>query len=49
MFNIAALQSAVAANQSIESDDALKLAAKLLQVNFARCILIHLDRMKVES
>lgn len=33
LFNIAALQSAVAATQSIESDDALKLAAKLLQVS----------------
>lgn len=32
LFNIAALQSAVAASQSIENDDGLKLAAKLLQV-----------------
>jgi programmed cell death 6-interacting protein len=32
LFNIAALQSAVAAGQSIENDDALKLAAKLFQV-----------------
>ncbi|RZC42803.1 BRO1, ALIX LYPXL bnd, FUN14, DUF3824 and/or DUF1204 domain containing protein [Asbolus verrucosus] len=31
LFNIAALQSAVAAVQSLESDDALKLAAKLFQ------------------
>ncbi|XP_060527003.1 programmed cell death 6-interacting protein [Cylas formicarius] len=31
LFNIAALQSAVAASQSVESDDGLKLAAKLLQ------------------
>ncbi|XP_066247093.1 programmed cell death 6-interacting protein [Euwallacea similis] len=31
LFNIAALQSAVAATQSIENDDGLKLAAKLLQ------------------
>ncbi|KAJ8979592.1 hypothetical protein NQ317_019480 [Molorchus minor] len=31
LFNIAALQSGVAAAQSIESDDGLKLAAKLLQ------------------
>jgi hypothetical protein len=29
LFNVAALQSAVAAGQSIENDDALKLAAKL--------------------
>ncbi|KAK9879303.1 hypothetical protein WA026_004156 [Henosepilachna vigintioctopunctata] len=31
LFNIAALQSAVSANQSIESDEGLKLAVKLLQ------------------
>lgn len=31
LFNIAALQSAVAAAQSTESDDGLKLATKLLQ------------------
>ncbi|XP_072394726.1 programmed cell death 6-interacting protein [Diabrotica undecimpunctata] len=31
MFNIAALQSSVAAAQSVESDEGLKLAAKLLQ------------------
>ncbi|XP_050298360.1 programmed cell death 6-interacting protein [Anthonomus grandis grandis] len=31
LFNIAGLQSAIAANQSLESDDGLKLAAKLLQ------------------
>ncbi|XP_068909383.1 programmed cell death 6-interacting protein [Tenebrio molitor] len=31
LFNVAALQSAVAAGQSIENDDALKLAAKLFQ------------------
>lgn len=34
LFNIAALQSAVAAAQSIDNDDSLKLAAKLLQVIF---------------
>lgn len=32
LFNIAALQSSVAAAQSIESDDGLKLAARLFQV-----------------
>lgn len=31
LFNIAALQSSIASNQSIECDDGLKLAAKLLQ------------------
>ncbi|CAH1131348.1 unnamed protein product [Ceutorhynchus assimilis] len=31
LFNIAALQSAVASAQSVENDDGLKLAAKLLQ------------------
>ncbi|KAL3279081.1 hypothetical protein HHI36_016595 [Cryptolaemus montrouzieri] len=31
LFNIAALQSAVAGNQSVESDEGLKLAVKLLQ------------------
>lgn len=35
MFNIAALQSHVAASQSLENDDGLKLAAKLLQVSTA--------------
>lgn len=33
LFNIAALQSAVASSQNFESDDGLKLAAKLYQVN----------------
>lgn len=31
LFNIAALQSAVAAAQSVENDEGLRLAAKLLQ------------------
>ena len=31
LFNIAGLQSAVAASQSVDNDDGLKLAAKLLQ------------------
>jgi programmed cell death 6-interacting protein len=32
LFNIAALQSSIAAAQSIENDEGLKLAAKLLQL-----------------
>jgi len=31
LFNIAALQSNIAANQSLDSDDGLKLTIKLLQ------------------
>lgn len=34
LFNIAALQSSIAASQQIENDDGLKLAAKLFQVIF---------------
>lgn len=32
LFNIAALQSALAAQQPLDTEDSLKLAAKLLQV-----------------
>lgn len=32
LFNIAALQSSVASTQSLESDEGLKMAAKLFQV-----------------
>jgi hypothetical protein len=32
LFNIAALQSSVAATQSMETDEGRKMAAKLLQV-----------------
>lgn len=34
LFNIAALQSAVASTQSTENDEGLRLAAKLFQVSW---------------
>lgn len=34
MFNMAAMQSTIAAQQSLDTEDSLKLAAKLLQVVF---------------
>uniref|UniRef100_A0A069DX83 Putative programmed cell death protein n=1 Tax=Panstrongylus megistus TaxID=65343 RepID=A0A069DX83_9HEMI len=40
LYNIAALQSAVAANQSLETNEGLKLAAKLFQQSAG--ILLHL-------
>ncbi|XP_013137680.1 PREDICTED: programmed cell death 6-interacting protein [Papilio polytes] len=45
LFNIAALQSALAAQQPLDTEDSLKLAAKLLQVykrvfSFFKCQLI---------
>ncbi|GLV31978.1 ALG-2 interacting protein X [Carabus blaptoides fortunei] len=47
LFNIAALQSAVAAAQSFENDDGLKLAAKLLQQ--AAGIFYHLKNSVMAS
>lgn len=47
LFNIAALQSGVAANQSLENDDGLKLAAKLLQQ--ASGIFTHLKNTVISA
>ncbi|XP_065214385.1 programmed cell death 6-interacting protein-like [Planococcus citri] len=47
LFNIGALQSSVAATQSVESDDGLKLAAKLFQL--AAGIYKHIKETVQES
>jgi len=46
LFNIAAQQSAIASAQNLETDDGLKMAAKLFQVNkIITFVLYNLSKM----
>lgn len=49
LFNIAALQSGIAALQSVENDDGLKLAAKLLQVGVFVLFYYISKTIKIDS